>query len=67
MLSCELMKTRQGAMAKDGPANTCTDILGSENRFQAYANTPGFNKMNMDSFRAIYKRQLNETTNLTVT
>ena len=66
VLSCELMRTRTGFIAKDRPANTCTDILGSENRYQSYANTPGFNKMNIDSFRAIYKRQLNETTNLTV-
>tara|TARA_B100001248_G_scaffold257659_1_gene240569 strand:+ start:258 stop:2984 length:2727 start_codon:yes stop_codon:yes gene_type:complete len=66
VLSCELMRTRTGITAKDGPANTCTDILGSENRYQSFANTPGFNKMNIDSFRAIYKRQLNETTNLTV-
>ena len=66
VLSCELMRTRTGITAKDGAANTCTDMLGSENRYQSFANTPGFNKMNIDSFRAIYKRQLNETTNLTV-
>ena len=60
------MKTREGFTAKDGPANTCTDILGSEDRYQSYANTPGFNQMNIDSFRAIYKRQLNATTNFTV-
>ena len=58
VLSCELMRTRTGFIAKDRPANTCTDILGSENRYQSYANTPGFNKMNIDSFRAIYKLSL---------
>ena len=66
VLSCELMKTRQGFTAKDRPVNTCTDILGSEDRYQSYANTPGFNKMTIDSFRAIYKKQLDATTNLTV-
>ena len=62
VLSCELMKTRQGASAKGAPANTCTDILGSENRYQAYANTPGYNDMVIDSFRAVLKHQIDNST-----
>ena len=67
IISCELRKTVTGKFVGDPaiyPANTCTDIMGSENRYQAYVNTPGRNDMTIDSFRAIINHQVNDTTKL---
>ena len=69
IISCELRKTVTGKFVGDPaiyPANTCTDIMGSENRYQAYVNTPGRNDMTIDSFRAIINHQVNDTTKLVI-
>ena len=40
--------------------NTCTDILGSENRYQAYVNVPGEANLDIESFRAVFKSKLGD-------
>ncbi|MBA4729765.1 MAG: TonB-dependent receptor [Gammaproteobacteria bacterium] len=61
--ACELMRNRTGTLVGD-PAvytkNTCTDILGSENRYQAYVNVPGEANLDIESFRAIFKSKLGD-------
>ena len=67
--SCELMKNQTGRTVGDPsvyPKNTCTDILGSENRYQLYTNVPGQTNLDINSFRAVYKRQLSPSMELTV-
>lgn len=67
--SCELMRTRTGSLIGDPAvyeANTCTDILGSENRYQAYVNVPGVADLRINSFRAIYNAKVLGDLDLTV-
>ena len=63
------MRTRTGSVIGDPTvydANTCTDILGSENRYQAYVNVPGVADLRINSFRAIYNAKVLGDLDLTV-
>jgi iron complex outermembrane receptor protein len=63
LLSCELMADRTGVtFAQDGsPANTCTEWIGTENRYTAYANVPGVNDLSIDTARIVYNRDFGDT------
>ena len=59
--SCEQMRLRSGKLQGDPavyPANTCTDLQGTEDRYTAYVNVPGIIDMEIESLRAIYKKDL---------
>jgi iron complex outermembrane receptor protein len=59
MYSCEQMALRSGKTQGDPavyPANTCSDIQGTEDRYTSYVNTPGIVDMNIESIRAIYNK-----------
>ena len=61
--SCELMRLRSGKLMGDPavyPANTCTDVQGTEDRYTAYVNTPGIVDMEIESFRAIYTKDFGD-------
>ena len=61
--SCEQMRNRTGRLMGDPavyPANTCTDLQGTEDRYTAYVNVPGKISMNIDSLRVIYNKDLGD-------
>jgi iron complex outermembrane receptor protein len=43
------------------PANTCSDIQGTSDRYVAYTNVPGKNDLDIDTFRAIYTKDFGDT------
>ena len=61
--SCEMMRLRTGKLQGDPPvypANTCTDMQGTEDRYTAYVNVPGKINMDIDSLRIIYNKDLGD-------
>jgi iron complex outermembrane receptor protein len=57
------MRNRTGKLMGDPavyPANTCTDLQGTEDRYTAYVNVPGKISMNIDSLRVIYNKDLGD-------
>ena len=57
------MRNRTGKLMGDPavyPANTCTDLQGTEDRYTAYVNVPGKISMNIDSLRVIYNKDFGD-------
>ena len=57
------MRLRTGKLQGDPPvypANTCTDMQGTEDRYTAYVNVPGKINMDIDSLRIIYNKDLGD-------
>jgi iron complex outermembrane receptor protein len=63
LASCEIMQSRTGKTMGDPavyPANTCTDLYGSEDKYRAFVNVPGKNDLEIESFRAIYTKDFGD-------
>jgi iron complex outermembrane receptor protein len=63
MYSCEQMALRSGKLQGDPAvydANTCEDIMGTENRYTSFVNTPGIVDMEIQSTRAIYNKSFGD-------
>jgi iron complex outermembrane receptor protein len=61
--SCEMMAKRTGRLQGDPavyPANTCSDLQGTEDRYTSYVNVPGVLDINIESFRVIYNKDLGD-------